>query len=151
MTNAEKIVAVLSKQAPGAGICDDCLESLADVHPRQQVNQICHKLQAKGIVARSSGDCAVCHHAPGKELNYLTPMAPSRTERIRETSLVSATPSLGAQTDELSQWLFDAQTFLDGIERVSDSREPFAARVARLKRDGAISPSLSSVMLLLNT
>jgi hypothetical protein len=39
--NGEKIIDYLKKHENQ--YCDDCLEVLCDVHPRQQVNQICNK------------------------------------------------------------------------------------------------------------
>jgi hypothetical protein len=58
--------------------------------------------------------------------------------------------SLPEQTDLLSQWLFDAATFLDQIESISHSKEPFATRVSRLKYEGSVPASLANRMQTLN-
>ena len=58
---------------------------------------------------------------------------------------------LERQTDALSQWLFDAVKYLDKLQHIANSKEPFAARVARLKREGLISATLSALMQMLNT
>jgi hypothetical protein len=60
-------------------------------------------------------------------------------------------PALGAQTDSFSQWLFEAEQFLNRLENVVSSKEFFAARVARFKAEGKISKPLSAQMQLLNT
>ncbi len=50
LTNEEKIVAHL--RAVPAGADDDELSSRLGIRPRQQVNQICRRLQARGVVTR---------------------------------------------------------------------------------------------------
>ncbi len=148
MTNKERILEALSAQPPGSGVCDDCLEAAAKVHPRQQVNQICHRLELEGVIRRQAGDCVLRHHTIAKELNFLkigiSTQMPVNTQP-------STTPTLAKQTDALSQWLFDAGRFLDQLELHPDPREPFAARAARLKREGLVKPSLSSILQMLNT
>ncbi len=59
-------------------------------------------------------------------------------------------PGLPKQTDILSQWLFDAVSFLDRVENISRSKEPFATRVSRLKYEGLVPSSLSNRMQTLN-
>jgi len=49
MTNAERIIAAL-RNSPGFD--DDELSSMTGVCPRQQVNEICRRLEAEGIVSR---------------------------------------------------------------------------------------------------
>lgn len=51
-TNADRIIEAL-RQHPG--LDDDALERVADVHPRQQVNQICRRLEKQGILKRFVG------------------------------------------------------------------------------------------------
>src|SRR6266536_5738906 len=145
MTNEDKIAEVLRQLSTGTGICDDCLSAKADVSPRQTVNQICRKLRDSGAISRGPGVCSAGHHRPEKLLN-------SCNAGCGKSSATSS-PSIGIgeQTNVLSQWLFDACKFLNQSEHLADSKEPFAARVARLKREGTISPSLSSLMQLLNT
>ena len=143
MTNIEKIFGVVSRQVPSSGICDDCLERMADVHPRQQVNQICRRLEAEGRIARKLGSCAAKKHGVEKVLNFLK----ADEDVDRPPDLL---PDLQEQTDVLSQWLFDAASFLDRVENISRSKEPFAARVSRLKHEGRVPSSLSNRMQTLN-
>ena len=51
-TNTDRIIQAL-RQSPG--LDDDELERRADVHPRQQVNQICRRLEQQGALARIVG------------------------------------------------------------------------------------------------
>ena len=52
MTNAERIVEALRRQS---GLDDDELSRLTDVTPRQQVNQICRRLESEGKLRREQG------------------------------------------------------------------------------------------------
>jgi hypothetical protein len=47
MANSDKIIAYLA--AHKNKYCDDCIENLCDIHPRQQVNQICNNMSSKKI------------------------------------------------------------------------------------------------------
>src|SRR3989442_1389901 len=58
MTNAERILEALEEVS--AGCCDDCLSRRTGVKPRQQVNQICHRLENAGTTTREAGTCGVC-------------------------------------------------------------------------------------------
>ena len=59
MTSAQdRRVALLSQKG---ALCDDCVSKTAEVHPRQQVNQICRWLAQSGRISRSAGECASCH------------------------------------------------------------------------------------------
>ena len=40
--------------------CDDCLSEVLDIKPRQQVNQICNKLQVQGYIKREIKQCCYC-------------------------------------------------------------------------------------------
>jgi hypothetical protein len=148
MGNEEKIVETLST-LQNRGICDDCLEVAAGVRSRQQVYQIASRLAKQGHITRKRGDCevrqvGVTHGSKEKLLNYATGRLKSRLPKAESASIE-------AQTDELSQWLFDGMQFLNRIEKVSSSREPFAARIARLLREGKVDRPLSAQMQLINT
>ena len=52
MTNTDRIIEALRRWP---GLDDDALERRADVHPRQQVNQICRRLEQQGILQRIIG------------------------------------------------------------------------------------------------
>ena len=49
MTNTERIIALL-RSTPG--LDDDELSSMTSIRPRQQVNQICRRLEASGVLSR---------------------------------------------------------------------------------------------------
>jgi len=58
MNNKEKILQYLQKNLQP--ICDDCLSNILDIHPRNQVNQICRTLQKSNIINRSRSTCSGC-------------------------------------------------------------------------------------------
>jgi len=149
MSNEESILNTLST-LKNRGICDDCLEAIANVHPRQQVYQIVSRLAKEGRITRRRGDCQVRHvgviHGPKEKLlNYLRANAPEE-HRKREKP-----PTLALQTNEMSQWLFEAEQFLNLLENLPSSKEFFAARLARLKSEGKLTKALAAQMQLLNT
>ena len=71
MTNGERIIAAL-RNSPG--LDDDELSSMTGIRPRQQVNQICRRLEAGGVVFRGKS-------ADGKIVNVLVDGAPHTGER----------------------------------------------------------------------
>jgi hypothetical protein len=146
MTNADKVLDVLTRLKPGAGVCDDCLAAKARSLSKQQVSQICRKLLAEGRIARETGVCSAAKHSSKKLLNSV---AAARAQAPKQSK--SKTPNIKDQTDLLSQWLFDASKFLDRIDKNPLPQEPFAARTARLKREERMKASLSAVMQLMNT
>ena len=60
MTNTDRIIELLRRQP---GLDDDQISDLTGIKPRQQVNQICRRLENHGILRRSTG-------ATGKIVNY---------------------------------------------------------------------------------
>ena len=74
MTNADKIIALLLKTP---GLDDDEISSHTNVRPRQQVNQICTRLESKGQIKRIKGP-------RGKIVNYLTNAIPNTTKSSSE-------------------------------------------------------------------
>lgn len=52
--------------------CDDCLSLILKIIPRQQVNQICRKMQNQGLIVREKGVCFGC--SKYKTVNYLKEM-----------------------------------------------------------------------------
>jgi len=148
MTNKENILQVL--EAMGVvGICDDCLEIRSEVRNRRQINTICRELRDLGRIERRHGSCAFGQH--DKILNFICRQGVSRPADVVSLPIEKASLSIKEQTNILSEWLFDAGKFLDRVDRTPIHREPFAARVARLKREGQIGVSLSAVMQMLNT
>jgi hypothetical protein len=51
-TNTDRIIEALRRWPE---LDDDALERQADVHPRQQVNQICRRLEQQGVLQRVIG------------------------------------------------------------------------------------------------
>lgn len=58
-TNKQKILNFLSANKDN-GYCDECLENELDIHPRQQINQICRILKNEGKVDRIKSKCQNC-------------------------------------------------------------------------------------------
>jgi len=58
-TNKQKILNFLSANKDN-GYCDECLENELDIHPRQQINQICRILINEGKVDRIKSKCQIC-------------------------------------------------------------------------------------------
>jgi len=53
MTNKDKIIQFLGKAERGYD--DDELSNILNIFPRQQVNQICRRLEKQGIIIRWKG------------------------------------------------------------------------------------------------
>ena len=51
-TNTDRVTDMLGRLP---GLDDDVLARLANVHPQQQVNQICRRLKASGTLQRTRG------------------------------------------------------------------------------------------------
>jgi hypothetical protein len=179
MTNKDKVLDALGRLPDGAGICDDCLAELSGIQPRQTVNHICRELQAAGVIERRNGDCSKRNHNVDKLQNFFTGRVPKHKrdedrgsaenlefklelvppqdpqsgefgELNRPTSNPKSTLlALKDQTDILSQWLFDANRYLDQVDPLHE-RDPFASRVVRCKAEGVITPALARKMLTLN-
>ncbi|MDD8019566.1 MAG: hypothetical protein PHU81_00040 [Acidobacteriota bacterium] len=68
MSNSEMILELLGEIYPGS-YCDDCMSVELGIHPRQQVNQICRKLESQGKLIRQEGSCEKCQKE--KKINIL--------------------------------------------------------------------------------
>src|SRR5712692_1204268 len=60
MNNPETILRFL-KGIPN-GACDDCISRQTGIEPRQQVNQICRRIEQQRTITRRRDRCAVCGH-----------------------------------------------------------------------------------------
>jgi Domain of unknown function (DUF4145) len=70
------------------GCCDDCISQKTGIAPRQQVNQICRRLEQQGKVIRRRGPCELGGHI--KILNILANTATEpRTTRIPPPERIS--------------------------------------------------------------
>jgi hypothetical protein len=79
-TAKERILEALEQF--GERICDDCLSIIADVAPRQAVNQICHRLAIEGNIERIKGDCKRDKSERPKLVNKLTSPPQSPPEPV---------------------------------------------------------------------
>jgi hypothetical protein len=58
MRNSERLLKCLRNHKHP--LCDDCLGDLSGVRPRQQVNQLCRRMAAEGVIIRARGRCRHC-------------------------------------------------------------------------------------------
>lgn len=54
LTNEDRVIGELQKRQP---LCDDCLSRDLSIFPRQQINQICRRLEDKGVLSRFKDTC----------------------------------------------------------------------------------------------
>jgi hypothetical protein len=59
MSAKQRTISALSKSPKG--LCDSCLEKATGISPHQQVNQVCRKLAAAGLIARDESKSVACH------------------------------------------------------------------------------------------
>lgn len=59
MNNIEIVLDYIYKAKKG--YCDDCLSSLLNITPRQQINQICNRLERDGDIIREKKICPDCN------------------------------------------------------------------------------------------
>ncbi|MBK8961047.1 MAG: MarR family transcriptional regulator [Proteobacteria bacterium] len=89
MNNADRILALLGQHS---GLDDDELAKLAGISPRQQVNQICRRLAAAGLIVRARGISGKISNALLPERAPVRPDIRSRSPLqpdISSTSIVS--------------------------------------------------------------
>jgi hypothetical protein len=91
-TNTDRIIQALH-QWPG--LDDDELERRADVHPRQQVNQICRRLEQQGVLKRiigtngKIGNVLLGSQAPTSLASPSGPSTPERFTSFRPSGFVA--------------------------------------------------------------
>lgn len=91
-TNTDRIIQAL-RQSPG--LDDDELARRANVHPRQQVNQICRRLKQQGVLKRvigsngKIGNILVGSQAPTSPPSPSGPPTPERFTPSRSSEFVS--------------------------------------------------------------
>jgi hypothetical protein len=59
MSNSDIVLEYLEESYSNR-YCDDCLSIQLDIKPRQQINQICTRLNAENKVVREKGQCSLC-------------------------------------------------------------------------------------------
>ncbi len=58
MRNAETILEFLERFP--TGVCDDCISRETGVEPRQQVYQICRRMEQRRTITRAKARCVLC-------------------------------------------------------------------------------------------
>ena len=84
-THAERIMTLLAQKP---GLNDDEIARELSIEPRQTVNQVCRRLEARGVIERSRGPS-------GKIVNALTGAEPVRAVRPAPTPKPARKPVLG--------------------------------------------------------
>jgi len=107
--NVDKIIGFLENKG-NVGYCDDCLSTELGITPRQQVNQICRRLQNEGRIIRERGICAICMRH--KILNFLV----NKPKKIKISQQALGTMSL---TDE-EEWIREAVSKFLGIRLMKE-------------------------------
>ncbi|MEK4824580.1 hypothetical protein NSS71_08475 [Niallia sp. FSL W8-0951] len=59
MSNIESVLNFITKN-PSQYYCDDCLSEVLSITPRQQINQICRKLEKGNTLIREVDQCSNC-------------------------------------------------------------------------------------------
>ena len=59
MTNLEIVSSFITRNI-ASSYCDDCLSKELNIKPRQQINQICRKLDENKIIIREVQKCTNC-------------------------------------------------------------------------------------------
>ena len=122
MTNAEKILELLESLTGPA--CDDCVSAKSGVEPRQQVNQICRRLESRGTVLRGESICVICGNS-------------KQTNRIGETR-VNERPA--AKPNKLGA------TRHQSPEEVRNRLDRFCKGLLKKRFPGGIANSLAALI-----
>jgi hypothetical protein len=136
VTNAQRILEAL-EQATGR-CCDDCLSRRGRVESRQQVSQICRRLENAGVVTRGKATCAACGAA--KTVSSLGGTSSSR--RQPATNARSQTPSPEELRNQLDRFCSDLW------EKRGSGPKPgnLAALIGELSDRGAIPMHQANMM-----
>lgn len=87
MSNTDLIIELLESIQPEK-YCDDCLSNELNISPRQQVNQICNRLESQRRLIRANGSCLSCHKK--KIVNSIVSEGFSKSiHEINEEKLIS--------------------------------------------------------------
>lgn len=126
-TNADLILEQL-RSTPG--LDDDQLSELTNIRPRNQVNQICHRLEARGLVRRVKG-------AAGKKVNFLnesvepgTRVEPPAPARLSTQPIVGEHPREGPD-------IYLVGCAKSKLDHSSSARDLYTSPLFRLRRDWA--------------
>jgi len=86
MSNAETVREFLEKSPKG--VCDDCISEVTRIEPRQQVYQVCRRLEERGTITRGKDRCALCGHTKtlnviGRSTSQADPATPLKVGQAR--------------------------------------------------------------------
>jgi hypothetical protein len=90
MSNAEAILDFLERFPKG--VCDDCISRETGVEPRQQVYQICRRLEGRTIRG-AKGRCALCDRTKTLRVIPAGASAPEATESPQAAPSAAETPA----------------------------------------------------------
>jgi hypothetical protein len=126
------------------GLCDDCLSEVANVVPRQQVNQKCRPLAKEGRILRTKGHCPLCKSF--KLVNTLpkasTPMGLNATSP--QPPPVPTSPS-SKNSQKVKTIFRKMEDILDEIKpRIREQDN--ATRIGELIREGLLPRHIGSLM-----
>lgn len=151
MSNSEMILELLGEIYP-ARYCDDCLSAELDIHHRQQVNQICRKLESKGNLVRQHGLCEKCQkEKKTNTLNKNIQIMPSRRQLEVRESTVNYYPI--RSSEDLAQ----IEGLRSGIVRIcrqiwlknkSEEAPRSISKMINILREDGFIPSLQASMML---
>jgi len=113
--NEDKLLGFLETEG-NTGYCDDCLSLKLGITPRQQVNQICRRLQSKGKILREKGTCTIC--GKHKILNFLT-------NGPRKVETVPKRPSKAEVFSAQEEWIREVLSKFLGIRLVKEKLSIF--------------------------
>src|SRR5207245_453418 len=124
----------------GGGCCDTCLSRRSRVAARQQVNQICRRLEDAGTITRGETTCGVCGAA--KTVSVLADTSHQRRKPRPSAADVSHSPSPEEMRNQLDR-------FCTGLwEKRGSGQKPdaLAALIAELSDRGAIPMHQANMM-----
>ena len=104
-TNAERILALLQEHP---GLDDDELSRMAGVTPRQQVNQICRRLEKSGVIRREVGP-------RGKVVNSLAKFSDSKPKATAQVPLTSV-PRKTRSVSPKGKFAINPEVYKKGLE-----------------------------------
>jgi hypothetical protein len=137
MSNAETILEFL--EGYPKGVCDNCISRETRVQPRQQVNQICRRLEQKEEIMRRAGRCALGDHTKMLNIIRAATCPPGEGGRGREGGTTVSIEALWKHLDRFCKGLGEKHG-------ISTGRQGLAALVSALTDSGAIPMHQANMM-----
>lgn len=140
MSHADAILEYL--EAHPGGACDDCISRETGIKPRQQVNQLCRRMEGKRLTRRQD-QCPVCGHH--KRVNLVQ----SGTRQGEVPATTDAPPQPRSLSIEaLHNWLDRFCKALARERRVAVKTDRLADLISALAdRERKIIPPLQAAMM----